>query len=301
QPNSSSSSFFLLGIPGLEAFSSSLGILLCSGYVVGLLGNGLVLLVLGQARGLREPVHCLLAMLALLDLLMLTCVLPKLLAVLWLGWQEIGQGACFLQMFLVHCSTCQQSGVLVAMALDRYLAVCHPLRHRAILSSPVLARLGLAIVLRGVLLVVPLAGMLSRLPYCHSRLLPHSYCEHLAVLQLACADPRPWGLYSLACSSLVVGMDLALIALSYGMILRAILGKGCCWKASSTCGCHLSVVLLYYIPGLLSIYCQYFSSRVSTRAQVLLADLYLILPSVLNPIIYSLRSRQIQQAMLSLI
>ncbi|NXI48313.1 O52I1 protein, partial [Galbula dea] len=301
QPNSSSSSFLLVGVPGLEAFSTSLGILFCSSYLLTLVANGLVLLVLGLDTSLRDPAHCFLAMLALIDLLMVTSVVPTLLSIFWLSWVEISSVACFLQMFLIHSLSSEESGVLLAMAVDRYLAICHPLRYRALLNHQVVAQIGLAILLRGLLLVVPFTRMVTTLPYCGSRVVAHSYCEHMAVLKLACADPRPSELYSVVVSSLVAGMDLAFIAVSYGMILRAVLGRKSCWKALSTCGCHLSVLLLFYLPCLVSIYSQLFCSSVSTRARVLLADLYLTLPTTLNPIIYSMRNKQIRQAMLRMI
>ncbi|NXM61887.1 O52I1 protein, partial [Illadopsis cleaveri] len=299
------SSFILVGVPGLEAFPTCLGILFCSAYVLAVVGNGAVLLVLGLDQALQAPTHRLLGMLALVDMVMVTSVVPKMLSVLWLGSAEIGSVSCFVQMFLVHSATAAESGVLLAMAstmaADRYVAICHPLRYHTVLSSQTVAQIGLAVVLRAVLAMVPLTGLVTALPYCRSRVVPHSYCEHMAVAGLACASPGPSRLYSLVCSSLIVGTDLALIATSYGMILRAVLGKESCWKALSTCGCHLSVVLLFYVPGIVSIYCQHFSGAVSAGTQVLLADLYLTLPAVLNPLVYSLRSRQIRRALLRML
>ncbi|XP_010008457.1 PREDICTED: olfactory receptor 52I2-like [Nestor notabilis] len=296
--NSSSSSFILVGVPSLEAFSTCLGILFCSAYIIALLGNGVVLLVIGLDKSLREPIHCFLAMLAVVDVVMVTSVVPKMLSVLWLNSTEIGGTACFVQMFLVHSTTSEESGVLLAMAVDRYMAICHPLRYRAILSYQTIAHTGLAIAVRAQLFMVPLTWMVTNLPYCHSHVIPHSYCEHMAVAKLACADPRPSRLYSVAGSSLIVGMDVAFIAASYRMILNTVLGKQSCWKALSTCGCHISVMLLYYIPGIVSIYVQQFSSTMPVPAQVLLADLYLTIPTMLNPIIYSMRTKQIRGALL---
>ncbi|NXI77334.1 O52I1 protein, partial [Rhipidura dahli] len=296
--SSSSSSFILVGVPGLEAFSTCLGILFCSVYVLSMVGNGAVLLVLVLDKALQAPTHHFLGMLAAIDVVMVTSVVPKMLSVLWLGSAEIGYVACFVQMFLVHSTTAEESGVLLAMAIDRYVAICHPLRYHAILNGPAVAQLCLAIVLRALLFMVPLTGLVTSLPYCGSRLVPHSYCEHVAVASLACADPTPSGLYSVAGSSLIVGTDVAVIAASYGMILRAVLGKESCWKALGTCGCHLCAVLLFYVPGIVSIYAQHFGGAVPAPARVLLADLYLSLPAALNPLVYSVRSGQIRRALL---
>ncbi|NXM48606.1 O52I1 protein, partial [Gymnorhina tibicen] len=300
--NSSSSSFILVGVPGLEPFHTCLGILFCSAYVLAVVGNGAVLLVLGLDKALQAPTHRFLGMLAVIDVVMVTSIVPKMLSVFWLGSAEIGYVACFVQMFLVHSTTAEESGVLLAMAVDRYVAICQPLRYHAILNGQTIAQIGLAIVLRAVLSMVPLTGLVTSLPYCSSRVVPHSYCEHEAVASLACADPGPSGLYSVAGSSLIVGMDTAFIAVSYGMILKAVLGKESRWKALSTCGCHLCVVLLFYIPGIVSICSwQQFGGAVSERTRVLLADLYLTLPTTLNPLVYSMRTRQIRRALLKML
>ncbi|NXX13852.1 O52I1 protein, partial [Podargus strigoides] len=300
-PNSSFSSFILVGIPGLGAFSTCLGILFCLGYVMALVGNGAVLLVIGLDSTLRDPIHCFLGMLAIVDVVMVTSIIPKMLSVFWLNSTEIGYVSCFVQMFLVHSTTSAESGVLLAMAVDRYVAICHPLRYQVILNYQIIAQIGLAILVRALFIMVPFIGMVTNLPYCRCRVVPHSYCEHMAVVKLACADPRPSGLYSVVGSSLTVGMDMAFIAVSYGMILKTVLGKKSPWKALSTCGGHICVMLLYYIPGMVSIYTQQFSSGVSVHVQVLLADLYLTLPTMLNPIIYSMRTKRIRQAVLKML
>ncbi|XP_009555517.2 olfactory receptor 52I1-like [Cuculus canorus] len=298
QPNSSSSCFILVGVPGLEAFSTFLGILFCSGYIIALVGNGVVLLVIRLDNSLRAPLHFFLGMMAVIDVVMVTSIIPKMLSTFWLKSREIGYKACFVQMFLVHSTTSEESGVLLAMAVDRYVAICHPLRYQIILDHRTVAQIALAIVLRAFLFIIPLLVMVMNLPYCRSRVVPHSYCEHIAVVKLACADPRPSRLYSVAGSSLIVGMDMAFIAVSYRMILKTVLQKKWCRKAFSTCACHVCVMLLYYIPGMVSIWAQQFDSSVSTWARVLLADLYLILPTMLNPIVYSMRTKQIRKALL---
>ncbi|XP_025903802.1 olfactory receptor 52I2-like [Nothoprocta perdicaria] len=300
-PNSSSS-FVLVGVPGLEAFHTWLGILFCLQYIVVLVGNGMVLLVISLDDSLRNPMHCFLAMLAAVDLVMVTSTVPKMLSIFWLNSTETGYPACFVQMFLVHSSTSEESGVLLAMAFDRYIAISQPLKYEAILTHQTVVQIGLAIVGRALLFMVPLTWMVTNLSFCNSRVVPHSYCEHMAVAKLAYTDPRSISLYSTAGSSLIVGMDMAFIAVSYGMIIKAVLGKKSSHrKAFSTCGCHICVMLLYYIPGLVSMYIQALGRSVPAWAQVLLADLYLTIPTMLNPIIYSMRSKQIRRAVLKVL
>ncbi|XP_061485732.1 olfactory receptor 52I1-like [Rhineura floridana] len=302
--NSSPSAFFLIGIPGLEDVHPWMGVSFCAMYLVALLGNCTLLLTIQLVHTLHHPMFYFLGMLGIIDLVMATSVVPKMLSIFWMGSQEIGFDACFIQMFLIHSITAVESGVLLAMAFDRYVAICHPLRYEAILTSQRVAQIGLAILARGILFMVPLTWMMRRLPYCTSKQISHSYCEHMAVMKLACADSSASSIYSTVGSTLIVGIDTAFIALSYGLILRAV--AKCTeqtemLKAFSTCSAHIGVMLLYYLPGMASIYIQCFPQGVPPHVQVLLADLYLSLPPMLNPIIYSIRMKQVREALVKLL
>ncbi|KAM9173395.1 olfactory receptor 52I1-like [Pangshura tecta] len=299
--NSSSLSFSLMGIPGLEASHVWMGIPFCSMYIIALLGNSLILLTVGLDQTLHEPMYYFLCMLAVIDLVMATSIVPKMLSIFWLNSAEIAFDACFAQMFFVHSVTAAESGVLLAMAFDRYVAICYPLRYQAILTRQKVTQIGLAILLRAALFMTPVTWMMKRLPYCSSTMIAHSYCEHMAVVKLACADPGASSQYCVVGSTLIVGTDTAFISASYGMILRAVLRlaeKEARLKTIGTCGSHLCVMLLYYVPGMASIYVQSFGQGVARRTQVLLADLYLTLPPMLNPVIYSMRTKQVQDSVL---
>lgn len=298
--SSSPSAFFLVGIPNLEAAHSWLGLLFCSMYIMAVLGNGALLLTIRLVRALHHPMYYFLGMLGVIDLVMSTSVVPKMLSVFWMGAPKIGFDACFVQMFLIHSMTAVESGVLLAMAWDRYVAICRPLRYEAILTPQRVALIGLAVLTRGFVFMVPLTWMVKRLPYCASNVVAHSYCEHMAVMKLACTDPAGSRIYNMVGSTLIVGTDTTFIAVSYGLILRAVMrltGKTEQLKAFSTCTSHLCVLLLYYLPGMASIYIQRFPKGVPPPVQVLLANLYLTLPPVLNPIIYSIQMKQVQDAL----
>ncbi|XP_048349938.1 olfactory receptor 52I2-like [Sphaerodactylus townsendi] len=298
--NSSPSAFFLIGISGLESAHPWLGLPFCIMYIVALLGNSALLLAIRLDRTLHNPMFYFLGMLGVIDVVMATSTVPKMLDIFWEGSPKIGSNACFIQMFLIHSVTAMESGVLLAMAFDRYVAIGHPLRYEAILTPRRVAQIGLAILVRGVLFMVPLSWMVSNLPYCASRRIPHSYCEHMAVVKLACVDSTASHVYIVAGSTLIVGSDTAFIAVSYGLVLRAVRKlseKAEQLKAFSTCSSHLCVMLLYYLPGMASIYMQGFRQGAPPHAQVLLADLYLILPPTLNPVIYSIRMKQVRKAL----
>ncbi|NXU12385.1 O52K2 protein, partial [Pardalotus punctatus] len=306
-PNRSSTNpppFLLTGIPDLEVLHVWISIPFCIAYTTALLGNLLVLLAVGLDRSLHEPMFCFIAMLAVIDLLFSTAIVPKMLGVFWLDSREIGFEACFIQMFFIHTFTAVESGVLLAMSLDRYVAICHPLRYSTVVTGPRAVQAGLLSLARGVGAMIPLMCLLTSLPYCNSRVIPHSYCDHMAVVGLACADTAPSHRYSLSVATLLVGTDSAFITFSYCMILRAVLRlpfHKARLKALGTCGSHIFVILIFYVGGLLSMYLQMFTLGLAPHVQVLVADLYLTVPPMLNPLIYGIKVKQIQEGICKLL
>jgi len=304
QPNATSSPFLLMGIPGLEDAHTWISIPFCFMYIVALLGNSTVLLAVRLDKALHEPMYYFISMLAAIDLIFTTAVVPKMLSVFWLGSREIAFPACFTQMFFIHTFTAVESGVLLAMSFDRYVAICNPLRYSTILTNARTTQIGLLSLARGAAVMTPLMYLLTSLPYCRDRVIPHSYCEHMAVVELACADPSVSDLYSVIVATLLVGTDSVFITFSYGMILRSVLrlpSRGARLKSLSTCGSHLSVILLFYTGGLLSMYLQMFSLGLAPHTRVLVADSYLTVPPMLNPLIYGMKVKQIRDGIFQLL
>ncbi|XP_044524830.1 olfactory receptor 52I2-like [Gracilinanus agilis] len=295
---SPSTTFFLMGIPGLEVTHLWLLAPLSTMYVMALVGNSLILTVIWVDPALHEPMYYFLCILALVDIVMATSVVPKMLNIFWSGNGIIGFAACFTQMYVVHAATAVETGLLLAMAFDRYVAICKPLHYQTILTQQTMLGISMAIVLRATTFMTPLSWMVSHLPFCGSLMVPHSYCEHMAVAKLGCADHMPSNLYSLIGSSIIVGIDVVFIATSYSRILQAVFRLSCRdaqLKALSTCGSHVGVMALYYLPGMVSIYVAWFGQDlVPLPVQVLLADFYLVIPPTLNPLIYGLRTKQIR-------
>ncbi|XP_048216641.1 olfactory receptor 52I1-like [Perognathus longimembris pacificus] len=301
----SPATFMLVGIPGLQSSYLCLAIFLSAMYTIALLGNTLIMTVICMDSALQEPMYCFLCVLAAVDIVMASSVVPKMLSIFCSGDSSIGFHACFTQMYFVHASTAVETGLLLAMAFDRYVAICKPLHYSRILTPNVMLGMCVTIFIRAGMFMTPLTWMLIHLPFCGSTVVPHSYCEHMAVAKLACADPMPSSLYSLICSSIIVGSDVTFIAASYVLILRAVFGlssKKAQRKALSTCGSHVGVMALYYLPGMASIYVAWLGQGiVPLHTQVLLADLYLIIPPTLNPIIYGIRTKQIRQRIWSVL
>ncbi|XP_044521899.1 olfactory receptor 52I1-like [Gracilinanus agilis] len=293
----SENSFILMGIPGLDWVHPWLAAPLSFMYAVALIGNTLILTVIWVDPTLHEPMYYFLCVLAAVDIIMATSVAPKMLSIFWSGDGVITFSACFAQMYVVHAATAVETGLLLAMAFDRYVAICKPLHYQTILTPKMMLGIGTAIMVRAFLFMTPLSWMVIQLPFWGSHVVPHSYCEHMAVAKLACADYTPSSLYSLIGSCIIVGSDVSFIATSYSLILQAVFrlsSRNARLKALSTCGSHVGVMVLYYLPGMISHYVEWLGQDVVPLCtQVLLADFYLIIPPTLNPLIYGLRTKQI--------
>ncbi|KAM7181048.1 olfactory receptor 52R1-like [Macrochelys suwanniensis] len=297
------STFILLGIPGLQAAHVWISIPFCAMYAIAILGNFSILFIVEMEPSLHGPMFYFLCMLAVTDLVLSTSTLPKMLSIFWFNSREIDFSACLTQMYFIHSFSVMESGIFVAMALDRYVAICHPLRHSTTLTNPVVAKIGLAVVLRASILVLPYPVLARRWPYCRTNIIPHTYCEHIAVVKLACTDIRISSYYGLFVAFLVTGLDVFFIAMSYTQILRAIFSlptKDARLKTFRTCSSHLCVILIFYIPSLFSFLMHRFGHNVPLHCHILIANVYILVPPMLNPIIYGVRTKQIRDRLLQL-
>ncbi|XP_034618277.1 olfactory receptor 52R1-like [Trachemys scripta elegans] len=297
------STFILMGIPGLEAAHVWISIPFCVIYLIAILGNFTVLFIVKREPSLHGPMYYFLCMLAITDLVLSTSTLPKMLSIFWFNSRELDFSACLTQMYFIHCFSTMESGILVAMAFDRYVSICNPLRHSAILTSSIVAKIGLAIVLRSGILVLPYPFLARQWPYCRTNIIPHSYCEHIAVVNLACADTRISSYYGLFVLFFVIGLDVFFITVSYTQIIRAILclpTKDARLKTFGTCSSHLCAILALYIPDFFSSLTHRFGHNVPLHILVLIANVYLLVPPMLHPIIYGVRTKQIRDRLLRL-
>ncbi|XP_040325245.1 olfactory receptor 52K1, partial [Herpailurus yagouaroundi] len=234
-------SFLLVGIPGLEHLHVWISIPFSFAYTLALLGNCTLLFIIQTDAALHEPMYLFLAMLAVIDLVLSSTTLPKMLAIFWFRDQEINFYACLVQMFFLHSFSIMESAVLLAMAFDRYVAICKPLHYTTVLTRSLITRIGMAAVTRAVTLMTPLPFLLRRFHYCRGPLIAHCYCEHMAVVRLACGDTRFNNIYGIAVAMFIVVLDLLFVILSYIFILRAVLqlaSQEARYKAFGTCVSH---------------------------------------------------------------
>ncbi|XP_030401145.1 olfactory receptor 51I2-like [Gopherus evgoodei] len=303
------SNFILLGIPGLEAAHIWISIPFCAMYTIAVLGNFTILFIVKREPSLHGPMYYFLCMLSLSDQVMSTFTLPKLLSIFWFNSREIDFSACLTQMYFVHCFSVMESGILVVMDFDRYVAICNPLRYSMTLKNSVVVKIGLAMVLHSGLFALPYPLLASQWPYCRTNIIPHFYCGHIAVVKLACTDISISSYYGLFDLLSVIGMDGFFIAMSYTEILRAIfrlLTKDAWLKtfgtciARTTCISHLFAISALYFPDLFSSLVLRFGHNVPLHVLIFIASVYHPVPPVLHPIIYGVRTKQIRDRLLQL-
>ncbi|KAL2806655.1 olfactory receptor 51L1, partial [Daubentonia madagascariensis] len=293
--------FILRGLPGLEYVHSWLSIPFCLAYLVAFVGNVTILSVIWIESSLHQPMYYFISILALTDLGMSLSTLPTMFSVLWLDAREIQASACYAQLFFIHTFTFLESSVLLAMAFDRFVAICRPLHYPTILTNSVIGKIGLVCLLRSMGVVLPTPLLLRRYHYCHVNALSHAFCLHQDVLKLSCSDARINSLYGLCVVIATLGVDSVFILLSYILILDAVVGFASReerLKVLNTCVSHICVVLIFFVPVIGVSMVHRFGKHLSPIVHVLMADIYLLLPPVLNPIVYSVRTKQIRLGIL---
>ncbi|XP_057635340.1 olfactory receptor 51F1 [Chionomys nivalis] len=296
--------FLLTGFPGLESAHAWISIPFCCLYATALSGNSMILFIIVTQQSLHEPMYYFLSMLSATDLGLTISTMSTTLRILWFHANEISLDWCIVQMFFLHGFTFIESGVLVAMAFDRYIAICNPLRYTTILTNSKIIQMGFLVIMRAIILIVPLLLLLKPVSFCRVITLSHSYCYHPDVIKLACSDTRANSICGLVDLLLTTGVDTPCIVLSYILIIRSVLtiaSSGERYKVFSTCVSHIGAVAILYIPMFsLSLVHRYGQSAPKV-VHSMMANVYLILPPVLNPIIYSLKTKQIRKAILCLL
>lgn len=302
--NTTLPTFLLTGVPGLEWAHAWISIPFCCLYLTALSGNTLILFIVLTEPSLHEPMYYFLSMLSTTDIGLCLSTLATVLRIFWVNAREISFNACVSQMFFIHLFTFMESSVLLAMAFDRFVAISHPLRYATVLTHTRIAQIGLAVVTRGTVILTPLVLLLKRLSFCRSRVLHHSYCFHPDVMKLSCSDTKVNSAFGLTAIISTAGVDSVFILLSYALIIRSVLNIASPEerkKAFSTCVSHITAVAIFYIPLISLSFVHRFGKEAPSYVPTLIANMYLLIPPVMNPIIYSVKTKQIQKAMLKLV
>ncbi|XP_017574698.1 olfactory receptor 52K1-like [Pygocentrus nattereri] len=271
-------------------------------FLLSIVANCMLLYVVISNRALHSPMFVLIGLMAVVDLGGPVLFVPHMLLSLLFGWNGISLLGCLIQMFFIHYNESCQSTLLLCMALDRYFAICRPLfYHKHIEVSNFLKFIIVPLIRNGVLIttIVCLAGKRF---YCATNVIDHCFCEHMALVHLACGDISINSLVGLLTAFLILTVDFLFIAVSYVIILISVLKSGKTnLKAMNTCVTHIIVITFTIAFALIAFLSYRIRNDFSPSSRVFLSTMYLLFPSCCNPIIYGLRTKEIRHHFLQLI
>ncbi|XP_062241333.1 olfactory receptor 52L1-like [Platichthys flesus] len=297
--NISHNTFVLQGFPELQRQRRLLALPFLASYVSVLLGNSVLVHVIRRVESLHSPMYLLICTLCLVDMLVVTAIVPNTLLGLLFDWNHISLAGCLTQMFFTHFLSSVESTLLLAMALDRYVAICQPLRYADIIDSSMFVRLLLFTLLRSGSIMAALVGLAGSLWFCDSNVIRHCYCDHMALVSLACDNTQKNSTAGLVVIVCFVGVDISLIILSYTKILSVVVRAAAAgedrWKAFHTCGTHLMVMMCFYLVGSVSFLSHNLQIHVPTEVNTFMGLVYILLPATVNPVIYGVRTREIRK------
>ncbi|XP_029440528.1 olfactory receptor 6N1-like [Rhinatrema bivittatum] len=294
--------FVIAGFPNIQNVRPLLFVLLLLVYLLIITGNVVVFLVIRLHPHLHIPMYFFISILSILEIWYTAVTIPKMLYNLLDTRRNISFKGCLLQIYFFHALGITEVFLLTTMAYDRYLAICTPLHYPTIMTSKFGTQLAVGCWFLGFLYPVTEIILISRLPFCGPNVIEHIFCDLSPLLRLACTDTTISVIVDFAFNASTALLPGLLILLSYVKIIRVVLriqsseGRR---KAFSTCATHLIVVMLFFC-GAGFMYIRLTKSY-SVNFDKIVAVVYSVLTPLCNPVIYSLRNKDISDAIRKII
>ncbi|XP_066222183.1 olfactory receptor 10J1-like [Saccopteryx leptura] len=266
-------------------------------YLLTLTGNVIIVTVISIDHHLHTPMYFFLSMLSTSETLYTLVIVPQMLSNLIGQSQPISLAGCATQMFFFITLAINNCFLLTAMGYDRYVAICKPLRYMVIMNKNVCAQLVWGACSIGLLVAIIQISSVFRLPFC-DRVVAHYFCDIHPVMKLSCADTNLHDIINFIISSLVIVVPMCLVIISYICIISTILkiasteGRK---KAFATCASHLTVVIVHY--GCASIAYLKPKSENTRDQDQLISMTYTVFTPLLNPVVYTLRNKEVKDAL----
>ncbi|XP_028632409.1 olfactory receptor 2T8-like [Grammomys surdaster] len=287
--------FILLGLFNHTRAHLFLFVLVLTVAFNSVVGNALLLLLIHQDRRLHTPMYFLLSQLSLMDMMLVSTIVPQMATGYLIGKKFISAAGCGFQIFFFLTMGGGECFLLAAMSYDRYVAICHPLRYPVLMSWQLCLRLTLGSWFLGAADGAMQAAAALSFQFCRHNEIDHFFCEAPVLLRLACGNTSAFEFAMYICCVLMLLVPFSLILTSYGLILAAVLrmrSTEARKKAFATCSSHLVVVGLFYGAATFS-YMRPASSR-SAKHDKVVSAFYTIVTPMLNPLIYSLRNSEVK-------
>ncbi|KAM4702774.1 olfactory receptor 5V1-like [Rhinophrynus dorsalis] len=290
--------FLIQGLSDVPELQIPLCIIFLLIYFIIIFGNLIITVVIMGDSHLHTPMYIFLINLSFIDIMYTTNILPNILYMLFTQCKTISFAGCIIQMYFFIALACTEVLLLAAMAYDRYVAICHPLHYALLMSLKLSAWLAVASWSIGFLDSIGHAVLISKLTYCASRLIDHFFCDAAPLLKLSCSDTFYVELLTYVEGALLVSTSFLLTLVSYIFIISTIMSIQSAErrnKAFSTCTSHLTCVIIFY-GTLICLYMRP-TSNYSPKQDKYFALLYIVLVPMLNPIIYSLKNKEVKSAL----
>ncbi|CAO2627144.1 Olfactory receptor 10A7 [Lemmus lemmus] len=290
--------FLLLGLWAPPSLRPLLWASLLLAYLATVLGNGALVGLIALDRRLHRPMYRLLTHLALLDTAYVSTTLPQALAHMAMHHARLSLARCGAQLYVgISLGSCEAI-LLAVMAWDRFLAICRPLHYGAIMSLRLCHLLATTCWLAGAPVSLVFTIWLFNFPFCGPRGIRHYFCDIPPLLSLVCADTRVFEASVFVATVLIMIVPVCLIVMSYTRILAAVLRMPSAsgrHKALSTCASHLIVVILFY--GTTGVIHLRPKASYSPESKQVVSLSYTVVTPMLNPLIYSLRNKEVKAAL----
>uniref|UniRef100_A0A8C6XBK6 Olfactory receptor n=1 Tax=Naja naja TaxID=35670 RepID=A0A8C6XBK6_NAJNA len=287
--------FILLGFPGSCELRISLFMVFLLMYLLTIIGNVSIIVLVKNFQKLHTPMYFFLCNLSFLEIWYTSACIPKMLSILVAQNQAISFIGCLTQMYIVFSLGCTEYFLLAAMAYDRYLAICYPLHYNIIINCVFLT---MASWLSGFLASIPSVVMISRLQFCHENTIGHFFCDISPLLKLSCTDTSTIEVLDFVAALVVLITSVVVTGTSYICIFCRVAklpSRKDKSKAFSTCVSHLTVVSMFYAT---TIFMYARPKAIGTfDLNKPVSILYSVVVPFLNPIIYSLRNREVRKTL----
>lgn len=290
--------FILLGFENGPKLDSLLFLMFLSIYIMTVTGNMFIIVLTVANQHLHTPMYFFLGNLACLEICYSSNILPRMLLSYLGGDRSISVKGCFTQYYFFGCLAAAECYLLAVMSYDRYLAVCKPLHYPSHMNSKLCLQLGAASWTSGFLSNSVLTFLISNLDFCGPNEIEHFFCDSLPMIKLSCSDPHVTGLVTSVVAGVCSLPPFLLTFSSYLYIIITVMripsatGRK---KAFSTCSSHLIVVILFYWSILTVYVLPHHDTQISLNKVI--SVFYTILTPLVNPLIYSLRNKEVKEAL----